>query len=162
MKPRNNFIISIFLLFTIVPCFVFAQEELYYWGYKTKQTLTTDSLQVVAIPKKGRSQSDYESLIKNTSSKSISELTNRQEVKLQLKNASTLRNNKIKGYDLLPIFKKGDYPLIPTGEIVFHPKANVYYQQVLDFVDNKMTIQKISKYGTVTVSPNNIEFIKPG
>jgi serine protease len=73
-----------------------------------------------------------------------------------LKSASTLRNQNYNEFQLLPIFKSGDFPLIPTGEIVFQPKANVDFQQVDMICKGNILFQSQSKYGTVTVKPKNI------
>ncbi|MFW5761593.1 MAG: S8 family serine peptidase [Cyclobacteriaceae bacterium] len=144
------------ILFISNPLAIYAQSDLYYWGYKTKYTLTTDSLQAVLIPKNVNKQLNFQSLNDMVESESMSSLQNRQEVMLKLKKTSTLTPQKFNDFHLLPIFKSGDFPLIPTGEIVFQPKVNVDYQQVSAFCKGKITFQNQSKYGTITVTPENI------
>ena len=156
MKVKYIIIQIICILFISNPLAIYAQSDLYFWGYKTKYPLTADSLQSVLIPKSVNKQLNFQSLNDMVESESVYALQNRKEVMLKLKNTSTLKNQKFNDFHLLPVFKSGDFPLIPTGEIVFQPKANVEYQQVSAFCKGKITFQNLSKYGTVTVTPENI------
>lgn len=157
MKSKNIIIQIIFVLFISNPLAIYGQSDLYYWGYKTKYALTTDSLQAVLIPKNVNKQLNFQSLNDMVESESVSALANRKEVLLKLKNTSNLKKQKFSEFHLLPVFKSGDFPLIPTGEIVFQPKVNVDYQQVSAFCNGKIAFQNQSKYGTITVTPANIE-----
>jgi hypothetical protein len=59
---------------------IYAQSDLYYWGYKSKYSLTTDSLQAVLIPKVGINNLNFQSLNAVVENESVSALANRHEI----------------------------------------------------------------------------------
>lgn len=154
---RKTTLLIFICVFTFSP--VFGQADLYYWAYKTKYKISADSLETVLIPKDESFR--IGNLLAKVEYESYSRIANRNEVLLKLSDKSILEKQLSEEFDILPVFRHGNFPLIPTGEIVLHPKENVDYDQIQAFCDGKITLLKKSKYGTLTVKPKNIkELIK--
>ncbi|MCF6319712.1 MAG: hypothetical protein L3J83_10635 [Proteobacteria bacterium] len=153
MKSKSLLLICTFI-FTFGS--VFSQADLYYWGYKTKYPLTADSLDAVLIPKDKNSNISMRDLMKIADFEKSSSLSGRKELLLKVRNKSVLKNQISTEFDLLPVFKYGDYPLIPTGEIVFQPKVDIDYDQIRTYCNNQISLVKQSKYGTFTVKLTDI------
>ena len=148
--------ITLIILICIFPLnLLFSQSELYFWGYQTKYELTADSLESVLIPK----VEDFRLNNAKVAYESYSPITNRKEILLKLNRNSFLENQPSKEFDILPVFRHGDFPLIPTGEIVFKPKRNIDYNRIQEFCDNKITFLRRSKYGTITIKPKKLKEI---
>ena len=149
MRGKITLLILIGILF-YNPLF---SQELYYWAYKTKIEITADSLETVLIPKDPNIKGI--DLLTKIPFESYISLTHRKEILLKLKNKSILKKYSSTEFDILPVYKYGDFPLIPTGEIVIQPKENVSYDEIAKICENKINLIKKSKYGTITVKPKN-------
>jgi len=145
---------TLIILIYIFPLnLLFSQSELYFWGYRTKYELTADSLESVLIPK----VEDFRLNNTKVAYESFSPITNRKEILLKLNHSSFLESQASNEFDILPVFRHGDFPLIPTGEIVFKPRQNIDYNRIQEFCDNTITFLRRSKYGTFTIKPKELK-----
>lgn len=147
--------VQIFIL-TLVAVSSFGQNQTYFYGYKTRYDLTTDSIEAIILPRQVRTTLTQNDLLRTNDFLEASSINNRREALVKLSNKSILKKNNTE-YDILPVFKHGEFPLIPTGEIVFKPKKGVNYNQIFNYCLGQLNFVKQTEYGTVTVKPKQFK-----
>jgi serine protease len=151
---RTNLLFTIFIL-ALMTSSSFGQRTNYFYGNKTRYELTADSIEAIVLPRSGTAAVNANDLSRSSQFRQAQAIHNRREALVKLTDKSHLKNNN-SDYDILPVFKHGDFPMIPTGEIVFKPKKGVSYKQILDYCKGKLNFVKQTAYGTTTVTPSKM------
>ncbi|GHB53843.1 S8 family serine peptidase [Mongoliitalea lutea] len=135
-----------------------AQENsLYYYGYKTKYVLTTDSSHSVLIPKDERLIKDISDLPESVRNlKNLTSIVNRKEFLVEISDKSIIKNQDIKDFDVIPIMFHKENLMIPTGLINLLPKEGSKIDDISAVTDYKFTIVKKNDYGSLMIKPDNV------
>ncbi len=157
----KQFVFPKFFLFN---CFIFfthcilAQENRFYYGYKTKYVLTIDSTKAVMVPRDqfSNAKSLKSALTTNPEVVSANTLGNRNEIYVRLKDKTSLKRLNSPDYDLLPSFSHKGFAMDPTGDIVFKPTSQTNAEKILSIYASEIKLIEATQYGTYVIRPKKM------
>lgn len=149
MKNTKKILFLLILLSIGFPAFT--QQQNYFYGYKTKYLIKTDSLHAVVLPK--QNVTSPITLLKRVNYQKLDGIHNRKEILVELPHTAALRTASTSDYDILPVFEYQGFPLIPTGEIVLKPKQGISFDQINTYCKGNLRFVKQTLYGTITIKP---------
>ncbi len=141
--------ITLTLIVILFTSFVYAQND-YYWSAGKKHYLKQ---QAHAFVVKIHEELAFENLQKIKGDRNFKELTKMKSTLGIVVPDDTLVNaKKLKNYEeflnAMPVYRSGDFPIFPTGEILLQPKNNASVEDILKLVNNKIFVKNRTKYNT--------------
>ncbi|MCF8360916.1 MAG: S8 family serine peptidase [Prolixibacteraceae bacterium] len=148
--------INLTLIVILFTSFVYAQND-YYWSAGKKHFLKQ---QTNAFVVKLQEELTFDNARKIKSDRNLKELTiMKRNLGIIVANDTLVNSKKLKEYEefsnAMPVYQLGDLPFFLTGEILMHPKDNVFVENILKLVNNKVSVKDRTKYNTYVLETDD-------